>query len=375
MAAIEVGDLRKVFNDDTVAVDGVSFVVKEGEVVSLLGPSGCGKTTTLRCLAGLEFPDQGSITIGGKQMVGPGMRPVAPEERGLSMVFQQYALWPHMSVLENVIFGLSVRKRPKQEIAESAQRALQMVKLWSYRDRSISQLSGGQQQRVALARALAFDPQVVLFDEPLSNLDAKLREEMRIELIELQRRLGFAALYVTHDQEEAISLSDRVIVMSAGRIEQSGPPEEVWGAPRTAFVAEFIGESNKLEGTLRETDTPGDSWCLETDSGLKLAVRSTVDAVAGDRVDAYINFDTVALTHDRPSTGANTMQGRIKLTSFQGYSILAKVDVGPAEVMARLGSRSRSDFPEDKSVWVTIPPDAVTCFVQLRDAGGHESPQ
>ena len=250
-AAIEIGELV-VRYDEVPAVNGVSFDVAPGEHVTLLGPSGCGKTTTLRAIAGLEQPSAGSIRINGETMYSDASRHnVQAEKRGVSMVFQSYAVWPHMTVADNVAYGLRVRKLPKPEIAQQVARALDLVQMRNLAERSAALLSGGQQQRVALARAIAFSPSVLLFDEPLSNLDAKLRAEMRVELRALQHRLGVTSLYVTHDQEEALAISDRVIVMNRGSIEQIGTPEDIYNRPKTRFVADFVGSANLISGSLR----------------------------------------------------------------------------------------------------------------------------
>jgi iron(III) transport system ATP-binding protein len=236
------------------AVGGVSFNVQRGEHVTLLGPSGCGKTTTLRTIAGLETPSSGRIVIDGTVVADPAAsRHVPPERRGLSMVFQSYAIWPHMTVFDNVAFGLRARGIRRSEAQPAVERALSLVDLAGFADRPATRLSGGQQQRVALARALACDAKVMLLDEPLSNLDAQLRIAMRAELAALQSRLGFTAIYVTHDQEEAFALSDRIIVMRAGRIEQEGTPAEIHAAPRTRFVAAFLGMKNIFSASIAGT--------------------------------------------------------------------------------------------------------------------------
>jgi ABC-type Fe3+/spermidine/putrescine transport system ATPase subunit len=237
---------------DVTAVHDVSFSVARGELVTLLGPSGCGKTTTLRSIAGLEQPHAGSIVLGGRTVYDGAARSIVPtEKRGVSMVFQSYAIWPHMTVAQNVAYGLRVRSLPRDAIAAAVDEALGLVQMRPFADRMATRLSGGQQQRIAVARAIAFHPEVVLFDEPLSNLDAKLREEMRVEIRELQQRLSITALYVTHDQEEALAISDRVIVMQGGRIEQEGPPEFLYNQPASRFVADFMGSANLIEGRLR----------------------------------------------------------------------------------------------------------------------------
>ena len=240
-ASIEVRDLVVRYGA-VVAVRGVTFTVGAGEHLTLLGPSGCGKTTTLRAIAGLERPASGEIRIGGSPVFSSAARVNVPaEDRGLSMVFQSYAIWPHMSVFDNVAYGLRVRKRPDAEVTARVREALDLVQLGDLGRRSAPKLSGGQQQRVALARAFVFSPSVLLFDEPLSNLDAKLRAEMRVELKELQRRLGITSVYVTHDLEEALAISDRIVVMRDGVIEQVGTPGEIYDRPRNTFVADFVG--------------------------------------------------------------------------------------------------------------------------------------
>jgi iron(III) transport system ATP-binding protein len=241
---IEVDGLEMRYGD-VQAVRGVSFTVAPGEQLTLLGPSGCGKTTTLRAVAGLEQPTAGEIRIDGVPVYSSARNVNVPaEKRGLSMVFQSYAIWPHMTVFENVAYGLRVRRTGAAELAEKVHRALDMVQMRAFADRRASQLSGGQQQRVALARAFVFQPSVLLFDEPLSNLDAKLRADMRIELRDLQHRLGITSLYVTHDLEEALAMSDRIVVMRDGLVEQTGTPDEIYSRPRSAFVADFIGSAN-----------------------------------------------------------------------------------------------------------------------------------
>src|ERR1700710_3016364 len=248
---IEVSGLTVRYND-VVAVDGIDFTIQPGELVTLLGPSGCGKTTTLRAIAGLEDPSRGVIRLGGKTVYASAeKRNVPSEKRGLSMVFQSYAIWPHMTVAENVAYGFNVRKLPRAEVEQNVRRVLDLVQMSGYADRPAPKLSGGQQQRIAVARAIAFSPDVLLLDEPLSNLDAKLRTEMRVELRELQRRLDITSLYVTHDQEEALAISDRVIVMNGGRIEQIGSPEQVYNRPCSLFVADFVGAANLIRGRMR----------------------------------------------------------------------------------------------------------------------------
>jgi spermidine/putrescine ABC transporter ATP-binding subunit len=261
--AIILEEVTKAFGE-AVAVDRVSLSVAEGEFLAILGPSGCGKTTTLRMIAGFELPTRGQVTIHGRDVTN-----VPAHRRNIGMVFQNYALFPHLDVFENTAFGLRERSVPKQEIAERVAYALELVRLPGFEKRRPSQLSGGEQQRVALARALVVEPTVMLMDEPLGALDRKLREEMQLELKELVRRLNLTSVFVTHDQDEALAMADRVAVMHFGRIEQVDTPEAIYETPRTLFCASFLGLSNVFEGTLA-LDTSGLAT-LTTPSGLRLA--------------------------------------------------------------------------------------------------------
>src|SRR5215218_6025657 len=246
-AEIRLEGIEKSFDGTTRVVDGIELVVEPGEFFSLLGPSGCGKTTTLRMIAGFEEPDEGRVVIGGRDLTH-----VPVHHRDMGMVFQSYALFPHRTVAENVAFGLRMRKVAKPEADARVAAALAQVKLEGYEERRPAELSGGQQQRVALARAIVIRPPVLLCDEPLGALDRKLRQAMQVELKELQRALGVTLVFVTHDQEEALAMSDRIGVMNAGRLEQVGAPAEIYDRPRTRFVAEFIGEINLIEGTVMD---------------------------------------------------------------------------------------------------------------------------
>ncbi len=320
---IEVSDLEIRYGE-VPAVNGVSFGVARGELLTLLGPSGCGKTTTLRAIAGLEQPCGGSIVLAGETVYSsPGRnaasprRNVATEKRGVSMVFQSYAIWPHMSVFENVAYGLRVRKLPRAEIQRQVERALTLVQMTAYAGRSAAQLSGGQQQRVAVARAIAFSPNVVLFDEPLSNLDAKLRAEMRVELRELQHRLSFTAVYVTHDQEEALAISDRVIVMNGGRIEQIGTPQDIYDRPRNRFVADFVGAANLIAGSVRPGSASDGSAVFDTATGLALRV-STNGALHGDEDTVALRASYIHLAAAGAGGATNAARGRIQRRLFHG---------------------------------------------------------
>ncbi|HLG70344.1 MAG TPA: ABC transporter ATP-binding protein [Chloroflexota bacterium] len=322
------------------AVDGISFSVQPGEVFTLLGPSGCGKSTTLRLVAGLEQPDEGRLELRGKTIVSAADRLcLPPEKRNMGMVFQSYAIWPHMTVFENVAFPLQLRHWPKAKIREAVSDTLATVGLEGLEQRPATMLSGGQQQRVALARALVYNPDILLLDEPLSNLDAKLREHMRVELRSLQRRLGIAVLFVTHDQAEAMALSDRVAVMNAGHIEQVGSPAEVYERPATTFVRDFLGRAITLECQVRREGAR--AWLeLTTDA------RSTFELAAG-ALDQHATGDTVHLSC-RPEDlelapagggGVNTFQAIVDEVLYLGERVEYRVSAGGAESFLVSGSR------------------------------------
>jgi iron(III) transport system ATP-binding protein len=322
---IEVKDLVIRYGDTT-AVNGVSFTVGRGEHLTLLGPSGCGKTTTLRAIAGLEQPVAGSIRIDGQAMYDAAARRNIPtEQRGVSMVFQSYAVWPHMTVFDNVAYGLRVRKQGTADIKANVERALDLVQMRHLADRPASKLSGGQQQRVALARAIAFSPTVVLFDEPLSNLDAKLRAEMRVELRELQRRLGITSVYVTHDQEEALAISDRVIVMNVGVIEQIGTPEDIYNRPRSRFVADFVGSANLIKGRfLGDGQFAAEGGVtLKVTAGHKPHGKETEVAVR----TAYIDLE--------PRPGENQAPGTVRQRLFHGDFVQYVIDSALGALIVR----------------------------------------
>jgi iron(III) transport system ATP-binding protein len=332
-AQIEVENLVVRYGD-TVAVGGVSFKVKRGEHVTLLGPSGCGKTTTLRSIAGLEKPASGVIRIDGKAMYSSAEhRNVPPEKRDLSMVFQSYAVWPHMTVFDNVAYGLRVRKLRQTEVEERVHRTLDLVQMRDFAARSASKLSGGQQQRVALARAIAFSPNVLLFDEPLSNLDAKLRAEMRVELRELQQRLGVTSLYVTHDQEEALAISDRVIVMNVGSIEQIGTPEQIYNEPRSRFVADFVGSANLIQGRLRDGARIPGRVLFEAEGGVLLNA-SAPHAPKGSETTVAIRTAYVELA-TASRDGGNAATGTIRRRMFHGDFVQYIVDWPPGQLIVR----------------------------------------
>src|SRR5215213_5449326 len=350
---IEVEKLE-IFYGDVPAVRGVSFSVEPGEQLTLLGPSGCGKTTTLRAIAGLEQPSAGEIRIGGAPVYSSARRINIPaEKRGLSMVFQSYAIWPHMTVFENVAYGLRVRRESSAAIAEKVERALDMVQMRAFAQRGASQLSGGQQQRVALARAFVFQPEVLLFDEPLSNLDAKLRADMRMELRELQHRLGITSVYVTHDLEEALAMSDRIVVMRDGIIEQIGSPSDIYSKPRNAFVADFIGSSNLIAGRLRPDLASDGLIALETSAG------HIVHGVAHGRAvppEPVFSVRTVylRLSFERPSGSRNVWPVRVHHCVFQGDFSQVNVTWGDRDLVVR--SAALEPIPEGRDAFLSVEP-------------------
>ena len=343
------------------AVDDLSIDVEDGELFTLLGPSGCGKTTTLRCIAGLESPDRGEITLAGRILYSSDKRVRVPaNERGLGMVFQSYAIWPHMNVFKNVAFPLLVlprRKRPgKKALRERVERVLSVVKLDQLAARQATDLSGGQQQRLALARALVLEPPLLLLDEPLSNLDAKLREDMRFELKRLQRDLGITGIYVTHDQLEALAMSNRVAVMRDGKIEQVGAPRAVYEHPRSRFVADFIGTSNFIDGVIESRDRG--EYVVRTPDG-DLRVPSDAEFSIGDRVVVAARPEHIDIAPTSTNGSApNRWRGRVEARAFLGESVDHVVSVGSRELRARCNSKV--SIPAPTEVTVTFHQEAFS---------------
>ncbi len=342
------------------AVEDLTLEVEEGQLFTLLGPSGCGKTTTLRCIAGLETPDSGEIAVGDRIFFSSGKNVRVPaNERGLGMVFQSYAIWPHMNVFKNVAFPLQVAPRRKRasrkEIQARVERALAVVQLDHLASRQATDLSGGQQQRLALARALVMEPPLMLLDEPLSNLDAKLRDEMRFELKRLQRELGITSVYVTHDQVEALAMSNRVAVMREGKIEQVGAPREIYERPQSRFVADFIGTSNFIEGSVKEREDG--VYLVRTPDGL-LRVRSDAEFAVGAPVVVAARPEHIALSPGGNSGGPNQWHGRVEARAFLGEVVDHVVSVGSREIRARCNSKI--SIPPATEVAVTFHEEAFS---------------
>ena len=359
MLKLELIDVVKRFSEQGEAViRGLSTSVAEGEMVVLLGPSGCGKTTTLQMVAGLLHPDGGSILVDGKPVAGAGWG-LPPERRNLGMVFQSYAVWPHKTVFENVAYGLELRSLPREEIRRKVQQALDLVHLGELGARYPSEISGGQQQRVALARAIVVEPSLLLLDEPLSNLDAALREQMRIELKLLQRQLGLASIYVTHDQAEAMVLADHLVVMRNGIIEQQGPAETVFLRPRSGFIARFLGVTNLLKGRLAEIGV--NSARVEV-GGLGLLSSFLADDVRssltpGGAACVSIRPLELTLSASRPAA-TNAFEGRVTERIFLGD--LTEYLVQSADICWRVHVASSSRFASGDAVWIGFATDAGT---------------
>ncbi len=356
---IEVKGLIKTFADGAnarvAAVNRVSFTVEEGRFYTLLGPSGCGKTTTLRCIAGLEKPDEGEIDVSGTRVFSSSGGAFVPAyKRAIGMVFQSYAIWPHLTVLENVAFPLRVAKERvgNDEIRKRVREALEQVEMGGFEERMATQLSGGQQQRLALARALVRRPQVLLLDEPLSNLDAKLRERMRVELRELQRRLRITTLYVTHDQIEALSMSNTIAVMSSGAIVQEGSPREIYLQPKTQFVAQFIGSTNQLTGQLDSSQPNGVGIVNTTLGNIRCAVTS--ELTAGADVVVVVRPESIVLHQERPVDCTNVLEGKIAAAMFLGEYVECTIELG--SFVFQTHQPHTFEGRRGEAVWVELPP-------------------
>jgi spermidine/putrescine transport system ATP-binding protein len=356
---VEVRDVTKRF-DDFVALDRVSLEIAEGEFMTFLGPSGCGKTTCLRLISGFEQPTSGQILIGGHDVSHD-----PPYKRNVNQVFQSYALFPHLTVRENIAFGLRMKKMGAEKIKEKTEWAIAMTSLQGMEDRKPAQLSGGQRQRVALARAIVCEPQVLLLDEPLSALDAKLRTQMRTELKNLQKRLGITFIFVTHDQEEALSMSDRIAVMNKGKVEQIGTAAEIYHNPRTEFVAGFIGETNIVEAEVLERQD-GLILC-RLEGGLKLWIKESGGARPGSKMLVSVRPEKIRLFRDRPAAGENVFSSRVSSEVFKGaVDDMTIVTEGGLELSALLANAGETglDFHEGEQVWCLIHPNDISLLVK-----------
>ena len=353
MAHISIKGLVKKYGQHRAVAD-VSLEIADGEFLVLLGPSGCGKTSILRCIAGLENVSGGEISIDEK-VVSSSQFSLPPEKRSIGMVFQSYALWPHKSVEENVSFGLELKGIEKSEIKQKVDRALSLVGLTEYATRSISQLSGGQQQRVALARAVVLEPRVLLFDEPLSNLDAKLREHMRFELRQLQKLLGITTVYVTHDQQEAMVVADRIVLLREGLIDKISTPIDIYENPHSVFGADFIGLANIHNGKVMQSDEItrvqlSDHMEIECKQG-QFATGQSVDVMSRPE---QVRVSTV------PLQGPNVWQGQVSHTFFLGNVADVYVNIGSIQVRSQLSPPQHLD--NGQPVWIHIPAQALRLY-------------
>jgi iron(III) transport system ATP-binding protein len=362
MSAVELSGLRKSYADVTV-LDDFSLRANQGELVTLLGPSGCGKTTTLRCIAGLERAERGEIRI-GERVVASAERRVflPPNRRDIGMVFQSYALWPHMTVFGNVAYPLRVRRRDRRERQQAVMEILSVVGMERFASRPVTELSGGQQQRVALARAMVGRPAVLLFDEPLSNLDAKLRRSMRREIRDAHDRSGGTSIYVTHDQEEAITLSDRVAVIRGGIIQQVGTPKEIYTEPATRFVADFIGFDNLLPVTVSETRDGAAAARLRSGAGPVWAAKGIAPAVGAEVVLATradeLEIGPLSAQAEPP---AGAIAGVVRSRMYAGGRVEYVVEAGGSPVVVRApeAGAAASLLEAGGDAWVRFPPEAA----------------
>jgi iron(III) transport system ATP-binding protein len=358
---IRVEGLRKTFESkaETVrAVEDVSFEVAPGEIITLLGPSGCGKTTTLRCVAGLERPAAGRVAIGQHTVVdcAAGVF-VPPHRRNLGMVFQSYAIWPHMSVFENVAYALEGRRLRKSEVKALTLEALERVKLAHLADRPAPRLSGGQQQRVAIARALVGKPQALLFDEPLSNLDAKLRVEMRGELRRLQKQIGLTSIYVTHDQAEALAISDWIILMRDGRIVETGRPAQIYRYPQHVFTAQFIGNTNLIPGRVASVNGTSGRVVLDTPLGPLVGTDPGKRLAMGAAAQLSVRPEDIIPSHGGSAghSSVNRIDGAIEFAIFAGTAVEAEVRCGEMKIQCLLGREV--DFATGRQISLRFSPE------------------
>jgi iron(III) transport system ATP-binding protein len=355
MATVSLQGLTKKFAD-TAAVESLDLEIADGEFISLLGPSGCGKTTTLRLLAGFLQPDRGEIKV-GREVLSSRSVLVPPERRAMSMIFQSYAVWPHMTVCQNVAYGLKFKKLSRQEVDQKVAKFLRLVHLESLKDRYPPELSGGQQQRVALARALVVEPQILLLDEPLSNLDANLREEMRFEIRRLHEEFRITTVYVTHDQSEAMVTSDRIVVLNKGRIVQVGAPSEVFDQPRTRFVAEFIGKTNILSGQLQA----GNAVALAPDLRIRIADNShsisTGAAFVCIRPHNFVLTADESEARDLTSKGFNSFSGVLQRRIYFGDAVDYTVELNLPAISLRIVAPPSRKFAKGQRVFALVHPD------------------
>jgi len=374
---LRVEGLTKIFDNSTDQIAGgirdASFTLEPGTFFTLLGPSGCGKTTTLRCIAGLEMPDQGIIAVEGRTLFDAKSRVNVPvEQRSVGMVFQSYAIWPHMTVAENVAFPFTVSKQrrySKAEIAEGVRRALAIVDLAGFEQRPATRLSGGQQQRVALARAVVHEPRLLLLDEPLSNLDAQLRDEMRSELKRLQSKIGITTVYVTHDQSEALALSDRIAVIDRGIISQIGSPQDIYFRPANPFVARFVGATNLLTGRLLGSANGKASVEVLSGRQIQCVIPQGIDDPAAVAVSIRPESIRLLARGGTAAAGENCLMGRVSAVTFLGAS--RRVDVVSDGVNLQVTTSADMALPADGEVLLVFAPERTVALPGKSDVGNQ----
>lgn len=358
--SLELKEIKKSFTEGEAVLDNISLEISKGEFITLLGSSGCGKTTTLRIIAGLEQPDAGSVWLDGREVTG-----LEPNQRDVNTVFQNYALFPHMNVAENIGYGLKLKKVPKSEIRKKVSQMLELVQLEGYEKRKPSELSGGQKQRVAIARALVNNPKVLLLDEPLGALDLQLRRAMQIELKHLQKKLGITFIYITHDQEEAINMSDRIAVMKDGRIEQIGTPDEIYNHPKTSYVATFVGNANILHGIVESAENENvviDLGCgkISAESGMD---KDSAKLQPGEPVTLAVRSENIRL-HDRDTKG---LPATVLEKTFAGGQLRVTLQLQDHTVLTASRYGINTEVKEGQQIFCSFrPEDAV--LVDREDA-------
>lgn len=356
--SLVIENLTKTYGE-VKAIENININVEKGKLLVLLGPSGCGKTTTLRCIAGFEKPDAGKITISDKVVADPSNGIHLPaEKRGLGMVFQSYAIWPHLTVFDNVAYGLKMRKWSRAKIKERVEEMLELTGLQEYGDRPAPMLSGGQMQRVALARSLAYHPEVLLLDEPLSNLDSKLREHLRFELREIQIKMGFTAVYVTHDQLEAVALADEIVLMKEGVIEQQGTAEHIYNQPKSSYVADFIGSANLIPAII--TGEEDNCYLLETPENVQIrALRNETAFNKGQSVKLVMRPENIYLS-DKKKNGSdvNSWSGKVVVPSYLGTQTRYVISLNGRRLFVTVLGSSQA-FQADDNIYLNIPPEEV----------------
>jgi iron(III) transport system ATP-binding protein len=371
---VQIESLEKYFGEDKERVHvlkGISLNVPEGSLYTFLGPSGCGKTTTLRCVAGLERPERGRISIDGNAVFASGERVYVPtNKRPIGMVFQSYAIWPHMTVFENVAYPLTIHRRPKSEIKKRVEDVLRIVGLHGLEDRPAPKLSGGQQQRVAFARALVNEPKVMLLDEPLSNLDAKLREQMRFEIKALQRRVNITTIYVTHDQGEALAISDQIAVMLAGKLIEVGTPHQLYSRPKRKFTATFLGLTNLIEGRVIELGGDSKPGRIETRKGIFSFIPAT--GLAKDKPAVIsIRPEHIEVHKQKPQGLENMLEGTVKEAIFMGDAYHCQIAVG--DVLLRVHTHPFLSMSPGEKIYLHLDPQSCNGLPAEDTEGMDES--